>query len=47
VNLFVDEADRLGEGEQEFRANFVDNPGFFYADGPEFRLEYIHDRVEE
>ncbi len=32
---------------EEFRANFPGNPGYFYADGPEYRLEYIHDRVED
>jgi hypothetical protein len=33
---------RNNGGKEEFRGK----DGYFYADGPEFRLEYIHDRVE-
>jgi hypothetical protein len=39
--LTVDDFDLFSD--EEFRgAN-----GYFYADGPEFRLEYIHERVED
>ncbi|TVY90202.1 hypothetical protein LAWI1_G005248 [Lachnellula willkommii] len=30
----------------EFRAGSIENPRYYYAEGPEFRIEYIHDRVE-
>ncbi|TVY12782.1 hypothetical protein LARI1_G008556 [Lachnellula arida] len=33
-----------GEQEAEFRAKGT--LGYFYAEGPEFRLDYIHSRVE-
>jgi hypothetical protein len=33
----------LFSDEEEFRGT----NGYFYAEGPEFRLEYIHDRVED
>lgn len=42
-NLAVDNVGLVeNRSEEEFRG---DN-GYFYAEGPEFRLEYIHDRVE-
>ncbi|KAE8440352.1 hypothetical protein EG329_008453 [Mollisiaceae sp. DMI_Dod_QoI] len=44
ATLAIDTKDR--SAGQEFRADPGDK-GRYYADGPEFRIEYIHDRVED
>jgi hypothetical protein len=40
--LTVEDFNLFSDGEEFRGAN-----GYFYADGPEFRLEYIHKRVED
>lgn len=41
-SLFLPSMADNDDVEEEYRGT----SGYFYADGPEFRLEYIHDRVE-
>lgn len=44
VRLAIDEGEE--NEDAEFKAGSGDNPGYYYAEGPEFRVEYIHSRVE-
>jgi len=37
----------ISEEEPLGREEFRGKGGYFYANGPEYSLEYIHDRVED
>lgn len=42
ANLAIEDSDLFSDDEEFRGAN-----GYFYADGPEVRLKYIHERVED
>jgi hypothetical protein len=43
--FLVDYSDPTKRDERRIEGN-VREGGYYYHEGPEFRLEYIHDRVE-